>query len=61
MSIASIIPFLTALAVVVGVATALVLGLVAVTAYQFFAENRPVRVARQEPVLRYYRQHAFSH
>lgn len=60
MSIATISTFVTAALVLVGIALALLVGTVGVAAYQFFSQNRRVRVARREPVLRYYRTLAFG-
>ncbi|CAM4198840.1 hypothetical protein [Janibacter anophelis] len=60
MSIATISTFVTAALVLVGIALALLVGTVGVAAYQFFSQNRRVRVARREPVLGYYRNLAFG-
>lgn len=60
MSIATITGFVTAALVFVGLALALLVGAIAVTAIPFFARNHRVRVARQEPLVGYYRQLAFN-
>lgn len=60
MSIATISTFVTAALVLVGIALALLVGTVGVAAYQFFSQNRRVRVARREPLVRYYRTLAFG-
>lgn len=60
MSIATISGFVTASLVLVGLALAVLLVSVGIAAFQFFAENRRVRVARQEPLVGYYRHLAFS-
>ena len=60
MSIATVASFVTAALVLAGIALALLLVTVGVAAFQFFAANRPVRVARQESIRTYYRQAAFS-
>lgn len=60
MSIASITGFVTAALTLVGIALAILVVSVGIAAFQFFAENRRVRVARHEPLVRYYRQVAFG-
>lgn len=60
MSIASVTGFVTAALALVGIALAVLVVSVGVAVTQFFAENRPVRVARREPIVRYYRQLAFG-
>ena len=60
MSIASVTGFVTASLVLVGLVLGLLVVSVGVATFQFFAENRPVRVARQEPLVRHYRQVAFG-
>lgn len=60
MSIASVTGFVTASLVIVGIVLGLLVVAVGVATVQFFAENRPVRVARQQPIGRYYRQLAFG-
>ncbi|MGN7248090.1 hypothetical protein [Janibacter anophelis] len=60
MSIATISTFVTAALVLVGIALALLVGTVGVAAYQFFSQNRRVRVARREPLVGYYRTLAFG-
>lgn len=60
MSIASISAFLTAALTLVGIALAVLVVAVGVAAFQFFAENRRVRVARREPLVGYYRHVAFG-
>lgn len=59
MSIATISGFLTAALTLVGLALAVLVVAVAVAAFRFFADNRPVRIARREPVVSYYRHLAF--
>lgn len=61
MSIATVIPFVTAVSVLVGLALLVLVGSVGIAATQFFMENRPVRIARREPVLSYYRHLALGH
>lgn len=60
MSIASVTGFVTAALVLVAIALGILVIAVGVSAFQFFAENRRVRVARHEPLLGYYRQVAFG-
>ena len=60
MSIASVTGFVTAALTFVGIALAILVVSVGVAAFQFFAENRRVRVARHEPLIGYYRQVAFG-
>lgn len=60
MSIATISTFVTAALVLVGIALALLVGTVGVAAYQFFSQNRRVRVARREPLVGYYRTLVFG-
>lgn len=60
MSIASVTGFVTAALTLVAIALGVLLVAVGVSAFQFFAENRPVRRARQEPVVAYYRQLALG-
>lgn len=60
MSIASITGFLTAALTLVGIALAILVVSVGVAAFQFFSENRAVRVARKEPLFGYYRAVAFG-
>lgn len=56
MSIVSVSAFLTASLVLVGIALALLVVSVAVVAVPYFIENRRTRVARQEPLVGYYRR-----
>lgn len=60
MSIASVTGFVTASLVLVGIALALLVIAIGVATFQFFAENRPVRIARREPLVSYYRHVAFG-
>ena len=60
MSIATVSSFLTAALAVVGIALGFLLLSVGIASFQFFAENRQVRVARHEPLVGYYRQLALS-
>ena len=60
MSIASITGFVTAALTLVGIALAILVVSVGVAGFQFFSENRRVRVAHDEPLVRYYRQVAFG-
>ena len=60
MSIATISGFVTAALVLVGIALAVLLVSVGVAAFQFFAETRPVRVARHQSIPTYYRHAAFG-
>lgn len=56
MSIIAVTGFLTASLTLAGIALAFLVLTVGVVSVQYFAENRPVRIERQEPVLRYYRR-----
>lgn len=60
MSIASVTGFLTASLALVGIALAILLASIGTAAVSFFAENRPVRIARREPILGYYRHAVFG-
>lgn len=60
MSIASVTGFVTAALTLIGIALAILVVAVGIAAFQFFTENRRVRVARDEPFVRYYRQIAFG-
>lgn len=60
MSIASVTGFVTAALTLAAIALGILLIAVCVSAFQFFADNRPVRKARQEPVVAYYRHLAFG-
>lgn len=60
MSIATISGFVTAALVLVGIALAVLVASVGIAAFQFFSENRRVRVARHEPLVGYYRNLAFN-
>lgn len=56
MSIATIDSFLTAALALVGVSLAILVIALGVASYQFFSENRRVRVQRHQPLVGYYRQ-----
>lgn len=56
MSIVSVSTFLTASLVLVGIALAFLVLSVAVIAVPYFVANHRTRVARQEPIVRYYRR-----
>ncbi|MDN5716142.1 MAG: hypothetical protein L0G89_02795 [Janibacter sp.] len=60
MSIATISGFVTAALVLVGIALAVLVVSVGAAAVPFFTHNRRVRVARREPLVRYYSHLAFS-
>ena len=60
MSIATVSGFLTAALALVGIALAVLVVSVGIAAFQFFSENRRVRVARREPLVAYYTHLAFS-
>lgn len=53
--------FFTGFVVIAAVALALLAGFVATEAIRFFARNRTVRIARRQPIGRYYAQLAFGH
>ncbi|WP_157074882.1 hypothetical protein [Janibacter limosus] len=54
MSIATISGFVTAALVLVGIALAVLIVSVGIAAVPFFTQNHRVRVARREPLFRYY-------
>lgn len=60
MSIATVSAFVTASLVLVGIALAVLVVSVAITAVPFFTKNHRVRVARHEPLVGYYRQLAIN-
>ena len=56
MSIASVSGFVTASLVFVAIALGIMAVAIGVAAFQYFSENRQVRLARHENLVPYYRQ-----
>lgn len=61
MSIATIEPFMAGVALLVALAALVLVGSVAVAAWEFFAEHRTERVAQRASIGSYYRHLAVSH
>lgn len=61
MSIESIVPFMTVIAAMVGLAALVLVVSVTMASIEFFAEHRAERVASHQPMGRYYRQLALGH